>query len=132
MSNDFSNCFIYSHSKCCPLVCNPSKSSSLHTLSSMCLRRCSPTQPTHSSFFYTPPPSLPHTTSSHHTSLGYQVSTRLGVSFPTEARKDSPLLHIRSILYILFFEFPYSPMKKLLICFKISKIKFRVTNVVCS
>lgn len=76
--------------------------------------------------------SLPNTTSSHHTSLGYQVSTRLGVSFPTEARKDSPLLHIRSILYILLFEFPYSPMKKLLICFKISKIKFRVANVVCS
>jgi hypothetical protein len=32
--------------------------------------------------------------SQHPPSLGHQVSTRLGTSSPTEARQDSPLLHV--------------------------------------
>ena len=47
------------------------------------LRDCFPTHKTHTQHSFPPPPSL-----------GYQVSTGLGTSSPTETRQGSPLLHV--------------------------------------
>jgi hypothetical protein len=65
--------FIYLHPKCCPP--NPtSQNSSTHRTSPLPLRGG-------------PTPRYPPT-------LGHQVSTGLSGSSPTEARHDSPLLHM--------------------------------------